>query len=101
MVNISALKRNNEPASVCTQPVFILNGVTYYPHYSEALWVPPGAFIQHTNQISKMTDYKVDKKKYLTTEQIREAGGRLANDQLWPRQWLQDWEQWLVEEPVQ
>ena len=101
MVNISALKSGNEPAPVCTQPVFILHGVTYYPHYDKALWAPPGAFSKHTNQISGMTDYRVDKEKFLTTEQIREAGGQLATDQLWPRQWLKDWEQWLIEGQVQ
>jgi len=36
-------------ATTDLQPIFRLNGMVYYPHYSDPVWVQPGAFVKTYN----------------------------------------------------
>jgi len=76
-------------------PVFRLNGIYYVPHYSEPVWVQPGAFIKSANKIKKSDDYWEDKSKRLSATELFDRGATLLSQQLWPRPWTKNWERWL------
>ena len=72
----------NKPAETETQPVFILRGVPYLPHYSKShKWVGPGR--EH------------ERKEYTTTE-LAEAHARLTTRQLWKRYWTDEVKGWKI-----
>ena len=72
----------NKPAETETQPVFILRGVPYLPHYSKShKWVGPGR--EH------------ERKEYTTTE-LAEAHARLTTMQLWKRSWTNEVKGWRI-----
>jgi len=75
-----SIMNQNKLAETITQPVFILYGVPYLPHYSSRhLWIGPGK------------EHEV--KKYTTTE-LTEYGARLTTMDLWERSWTKDIKGW-------
>ncbi len=70
----------NEPAITERQPVYVLHGISYSPHYTEKhRWVGPG-LITH--------------RKVYTTAELNDAGAQLAIDMLWRRSWTEDVTGW-------
>lgn len=76
------------------QPVYVLNGMPYYPHYSKPCWVPPGAFVKVYNAMAKMMDYKEDKTKHLSAAELVAAGATLLAQDMWNREWTNGWQEW-------
>ena len=77
-----SLMNLNKAADTETQPVFILRGVPYYPHYVDPhKWVGPGHWTK--------------RKEYTTTE-LAEAHARLTTMQLWKRSWTNEVKGWKI-----
>jgi len=74
------ISRQNEPAEKMLQPVFILRGIPYYPHYTERhRWVGPG----------RKTECKI-----YTTAALAEFGAELVTEMMWPRSWTEEVRGW-------
>ena len=72
----------NKFAETETQPVFILHGMTFLPHYSDKhKWVGPGHW-------KVRTEY--------TTAELAEAHARLTTMQLWKRSWTDEVKGWKI-----
>jgi hypothetical protein len=82
------------------QPVFRLNDILYYPHFLEACWVQPGAFVQSYNSMAKIMQYKEDAERRISATELIRLGATLESHQLWKRSWTDGWENWLVAETM-
>jgi hypothetical protein len=82
-------------AITAQEPVFVLNGMNYYPHYSKPCWVQPGAFVTTYNDMRKMDEYKEDVSKRLSASELFAMGAVVEEQPLWPREWTKNWQQWL------
>ena len=82
-------------AITAQEPVFVLNGMHYYPHYSKPCWVQPGAFTTTYNDMRKMDEYKEDVSKRLSASELFAMGALVEEQPLWPREWTKNWQQWL------
>lgn len=82
-------------AITAQEPVFVLNGMNYYPHYSKPCWVQPGAFTTTYNSIRKMDEYKEDVSKRLSASELFAMGAVVEEQPMWPREWTKNWQQWL------
>jgi hypothetical protein len=82
-------------AITAPEPVFVLNGMTYYPHYSKPCWVQPGAFITTYNDMRKMDEYREDVSKRLSASELFAMGAVVEEQPMWPREWTKNWQQWL------
>ena len=72
----------NKPAETETQPIFILRGVSYLPHYIKPhKWVGPGHW-------KKRVEY--------TTTELAALGARLTTMQLWKRSWTDELKGWKI-----
>lgn len=80
------------------EPVFCLNGMPYYPHRSEPVWVQPGAFVKTYNSMTKLLEYKEDETKRLSASELIARHATLEEMMLWPREWTNGWQKWLVAE---
>jgi hypothetical protein len=70
----------NKAAETETQPVFILRGLVFYPHYGTPhKWVGPGHW-------TKREEY--------TTMEMAESHARLTTMQLWKRVWTNEVKGW-------
>lgn len=77
-----SILNQNKLAETITQPVFILYGIPYMPHYVEKhRWVSPGREREAT--------------VYTTTELIA-SGARLTTRQLWERSWTKEVKGWRI-----
>ena len=82
-------------AITALEPVFVLNGMNYLPHYSKPCWVQPGAFITTYNAMKKMEEYQEDVSKRLSASELFAMGAKVEEHPLWPREWTKNWQQWL------
>ena len=82
-------------AITAPEPVFVLNGMNYLPHYSKPCWVQPGAFVTTYNDMRKMDEYKEDVSKRLSASELFAMGAVVEEQPLWPREWTKNWQQWL------
>jgi len=77
-----SLMNQNKPAETETQPIFILRGMTFLPHYSfKHTWVGPGHW-------TKRVEY--------TTTELAALGARLTTMQLWKRHWTNEVKGWKI-----
>lgn len=91
-------------AVVGPQPVFVLNGITYVPHYRNPCWVQPGGYIKVANHMSKIDEYKEDIETHLSADDLFALGAEVQEDLLWSREWTKDWQLWLkpkAQEPTE
>lgn len=89
------MTKSSELCTVVEQPVFLLNNILYYPHYSNPCWVAPGAFIIEANKMSKLKDYKEDKSKHFSSTELFKRNAKLIPMNLWERSWTSNWRNWL------
>ena len=82
-------------AITAPEPVFVLNGMTYLPHYSEPCWVQPGSFTTELNHRTNFMMYKEDESKRLSASELFAMGAKVEEQPLWPREWTRNWQQWL------
>ena len=82
-------------AITAQEPVFVLNGMNYYPHYSKPCWVQPGAFVTTYNAMKKMEEYQEDVNMRLSASELFAMGAKVEEQPLWPREWTKNWQQWL------
>lgn len=82
-------------AITAPEPVFVLNGMTYLPHYSRPCWVQPGAFTSTYNVIRKMEEHSEDADMRLSASELFAMGAKVEEQSLWPREWTKNWQQWL------
>ena len=82
-------------AITAQEPVFVLNGMNYYPHYSKPCWVQPGAFTTAFNIRREMEDYNEDVSKRLSASELFAMGALVEEQPMWPREWTKNWQQWL------
>ena len=82
-------------AITAPEPVFVLNGVNYLPHYSRPCWVQPGAFTTTFNIIREKEEYQEDVSKRLSASELFAMGAKVEEQPLWPREWTKNWQQWL------
>ncbi len=83
-------------AITAPEPVFVLNGMTYLPHYSKPCWVQPGAFTTTTyNAMKKIDEHAEDVSKRLSASELFAMGAKVEEQPLWPREWTKNWQQWL------
>ena len=82
-------------AITAQEPVFVLNGMNYYPHYSKPCWVQPGAFVTTYNAMKKMEEYQEDVNMRLSASELFAMGAKVEEQSLWPREWTKNWQQWL------
>ena len=82
-------------AITAPEPVFVLNGMNYLPHYSRPCWVQPGAFVTTYNAMKKMEEYQEDVSKRLSASELLAMGAKVEEQPLWPREWTKNWQQWL------
>ena len=82
-------------AITAPEPVFVLNGMNYLPHYSKPCWVQPGAFVTTYNAMKKMEEYQEDVSKRLSASELFAMGAKVEEQPLWPREWTKNWQQWL------
>ena len=82
-------------AITAPEPVFVLNGMNYLPHYSRPCWVQPGAFTTTYNAMKKMEEYQEDVSKRLSASELFAMGAKVEEQPLWPREWTKNWQQWL------
>lgn len=77
-----SLMNLNKAAETETQPIFILRGMTFLPHYSDKhKWVGPGHW-------TKRVEY--------TTTELAALGARLTTMQLWKRHWTNEVKGWKI-----
>jgi hypothetical protein len=77
------------------QPIFRLDGMVYYPHYVDPVWVRPGAFVKVYNQQRKINEFKEDKTLRLSASELFARKALLDTEMLWPRLWTKGWQHWL------
>jgi hypothetical protein len=82
-------------ATTAPEPVFVLNGMTYLPHYSKPCWMQPGAFTTTYNAMKKINEYAEDVSKRLSASELFAMGAKVEEQPLWPREWTRNWQQWL------
>ena len=82
-------------ATTDVQPIFRLNGMVYYPHYTDPVWVQPGAFVKTYNEVAEREIYEEDKTMRVSASELFARGAVVDTDMLWPRQWLKGWQHWL------
>lgn len=82
-------------AITALEPVFVLNGMNYLPHYSKPCWVQPGAFVTTYNAMKKMEEYQEDVNMRLSASELFAMGAKVEEQPLWPREWTKNWQQWL------
>ena len=82
-------------AITAPEPVFVLNGMNYLPHYSRPCWVQPGAFVTTDNAMKKMEEYQEDADMRLSASELFAMGAKVEEQPLWPREWTKNWQQWL------
>ena len=82
-------------AITALEPVFVLNGMNYLPHYSRPCWVQPGAFVTTYNAMKKMEEYQEDVNMRLSASELFAMGAKVEEQPLWPREWTKNWQQWL------
>lgn len=82
-------------AITAPEPVFVLNGISYLPHYSRPCWVQPGAFVTTYNAMKKMEEYQEDVNMRLSASELFAMGAKVEEQPLWPREWTKNWQQWL------
>ena len=73
------------------EPVFVLNGMTYLPHYSRPCWVQPGAFTTTYNAMKKIDEHAEDVSKRLSASELFAMGAKVEEQPLWPREWTKNW----------
>lgn len=77
-----SIMNQNKRAETITQPMFILYGIPYIPHYVEKhRWVGPGREREAT---------------VYTTTQLIASGARLTTRQLWERSWTKEVKGWRI-----
>ena len=82
-------------AITAPEPVFVLNGMNYLPHYSKPCWVQPGAFATTFNIIREKEEYQEDVSKRISASELFAMGAKVEEQPLWPREWTKNWQQWL------
>ena len=82
-------------AITAPEPVFVLNGMTYLPHYSKPCWVQPGAFTTELNHRTNFMMYKEDESRRISASELFAMGAKVEEQPLWPREWTKNWQQWL------
>ena len=82
-------------AITAPEPVFVLNGMTYLPHYSRPCWVQPGAFTTTFNIIREMEEHAENVSMRLSASELFAMGAKVEEQLLWPREWTKNWQQWL------
>ena len=82
-------------AITAPEPVFVLDGLVYLPHYCVPVWVQPGSFTTSLNHRTKFTEYKEDESKRLSASELFAMGAKVEEQPLWPREWTKNWQQWL------
>ena len=84
-------------AMACTapEPVFVLNGLVYLPHYCVPVWVQPGSFTTELNHRTNFMMYKEDESKRISASELFAMGAKVEEQPLWPREWTRNWQQWL------
>ena len=82
-------------ATTDVQPIFRLNGMVYYPHYSDPVWIRPGAFVSTYNAQRKLNEFKEDRTLRLSASELFARGAIVDTEMLWPRQWTNGWQHWL------
>ena len=84
-------------AMACTapEPVFVLDGLVYLPHYCVPVWVQPGSFTTELNHRTNFMMYKEDESKRLSASELFAMGAKVEEQPLWPREWTKNWQQWL------
>ena len=82
-------------AITAPEPVFVLNGMNYLPHYSKPCWVQPGSFTTELNHRTNFMMYKEDESKRLSASELFAMGAKVEEQPLWPREWTKNWQQWL------
>ena len=82
-------------AITAPEPVFVLNGMTYLPHYSKPCGVQPGAFVTTYNAMKKMEEYQEDVSKRLSASELFAMGAKVEEQPWWPREGTKTWQQWL------
>ena len=82
-------------AITAPEPVFVLNGMTYLPHYSKPCWVQPGSFTTELNHRTNFMMYKEDESKRISASELFAMGAKVEEQPLWPREWTKNWQQWL------
>ena len=82
-------------AITAPEPVFVLNGMTYLPHYSKPCWVQPGAFTTELNHRTNFMMYKEDESMRLSASELFAMGAKVEEQPLWPREWTKGWRNWL------
>ena len=82
-------------AITAPEPVFVLNGMTYLPHYCVPVWVQPGSFTTELNHRTNFMMYKEDESKRISASELFAMGAKVEEQPLWPREWTRNWQQWL------
>ena len=67
----------NRMAETVMQPVFVVNGVMFLPHYSDKHhWVGPGSLSE--------------RKVFTTRELVEDIKAEKRTEHLWPRSWTDE-----------
>ena len=65
-------------AITAPEPVFVLDGMTYLPHYSRPCWVQPGAFVTTYNAMKKIDEHAEDVSKRLSASELFAMGAKVV-----------------------
>ena len=82
-------------ANTAPEPVFVLDGLVYLPHYCVPVWVQPGSFTTALNHRTDFLMYKEDESKRLSASELFARGALVEEELLWPREWTKGWRNWL------